>query len=89
MDQSDLAPISYTTFDPNLIDWQYNLLHDMYDPNYFKWDQGTQKVLLSGSVGSAKTTIAAWIACHWCLSQRNAIVHIGRKALPDRDWETI
>ena len=73
--------LSYTTFNPKLIKWQYKLVHDLY--RKFKWENGTQKVLLSGSVGSAKTTVAAWLACHWCLSQRGAIVHIGRKALPD------
>ena len=71
----------YGNFNPKLIKWQYKFMYDLH--NNFKWENGTQKVLLSGSVGSAKTTIAAWLACYWCFSQKGAIVHIGRKALPD------
>lgn len=81
MDSGEETLLSYSTFNPKAIKWQYRLIYDIFKKLPFA--NGTQKVLLSGAVGSAKSTAAAWIACHWCLSQNGAICLIGRKALPD------
>lgn len=46
-------------------------------------DDGTQEVLMSGSVGSAKSIVLAHLAVTHCLEWPNANFGIGRLALPD------
>lgn len=75
------TPLSFTTFDPRVIPWQYRLIYDLH--NKVPWEQGTQKFLLSGAVGSAKTTVGSWLACYWATRFNKASILIARKALPD------
>lgn len=46
-------------------------------------DEGTHEILLSGSVGSAKSILLAHLAVTHCLEYPNANFGIGRLALPD------
>lgn len=49
----------------------------------FDYSQGILEILLSGSVGSAKSIIAAHLAVMHCLTYPRARLMLGRKALPD------
>lgn len=72
---------SYLDFNPKLIPYQYRVIYDMkctYD-----YSIGPQYILLSGSIGSAKSTLMAWCLINHCIENRNATALIGRKALPD------
>lgn len=73
--------LSFTTFDPRKIKWQYRVLYDQAH-NWYK--TGTvQTVLYSGAVGSAKTTLAAFQAIHHCTTFSRARCLLGRRSLPD------
>jgi hypothetical protein len=73
--------LSYTTFSPLNIKWQYRVLWDQ--ANLWEYKDGTVRVLFSGSVGSAKTTLAAWMAINHCTKFRRAKCLLGRRSLPD------
>lgn len=73
--------LSFTTFDPRLINWQYRVLYDQ--ANKWEYKDGTVQVLFSGSVGSAKTTLAAFMAIHHCTKFKRAKCLLGRRSLPD------
>lgn len=77
----DDQALSFTTFDPRPIPWQYRLIWDLH--NKVPWQNGTQKFLLSGAVGSAKTTVGSWIAIYFATRFQKASILIARKALPD------
>jgi hypothetical protein len=71
----------FFSFNPKLIPYQYNVIYDIkcrYD-----YSVGPQYVLLSGSVGSAKSTLMAWIIIDHCTQYDGARAMIGRKAMPD------
>ena len=74
-------PLSFTTFNPKPIAWQYRLIWDLH--NRIPWENGTQKFLLSGAVGSAKTTAGSWLALYFATKFNKASILIARKALPD------
>ena len=68
-------------FDPTLIPYQHDvikLVRKDYD-----YSKGALEILLSGSVGSAKSILMAHLIITHCLQNKNARVLIGRKALPD------
>jgi hypothetical protein len=72
---------SLTKFDPRVIPYQYdviNLIRVGWDYN-----KGFIEVLLSGSIGSSKSTIAAHTAVTHCLLNPGARVALCRRALPD------
>lgn len=74
--------VTLTTFDPYKIPWQARVLELLRK----KWDWGNNsypEILLSGGVGSAKSTLLAHIAVTHCLFNRKALVALCRKALPD------
>jgi len=73
--------LSFTTFDPRPIAWQYRFIWDLH--NKIPWENGTQKFLLSGALGSAKTTAGAWAAIYFATKFNKADILIARKALPD------
>ena len=73
--------LSYTTFNPHNIRWQYKVLWDQ--ANTWEYKDGTQQVLFSGSVGSAKTTLASFMAINHCTKFRRAKCLLGRRSLPD------
>ena len=72
---------SFFEFNPKLIPYQYSLIHDI--KNRFDYSNGPQYVLLSGSVGSAKSTAMAWLVIKHCTQFDGARALIGRKAMPD------
>lgn len=71
---------NYFEFDPTLIPTQHTML-DMID----EWDysQGLLEILLSGSIGSAKSLPCAHAAVRHCVENDGARFIIGRQALPD------
>lgn len=67
-------------FDPTSIPFQIQVLQDVHNYDY---DLGVHEVLLSGSVGSAKTLLASHIIAVHMIENPGAIVGVGRLALPD------
>lgn len=72
--------LSFSNFDPHEIAWQYEAIKKFNHANY---DSGVQEFLMSGAVGSAKTTLASHLAIKHCLKYPNAKLLIGRQTLPD------
>jgi hypothetical protein len=54
----------------------------LWDVDHFDYNLGTNEVLLSGSVGSAKSILLAHLIVKHCLSYPKADFMIGRRALP-------
>ena len=73
--------LSFTTFDPRPVKWQYRVLWDQ--ANTWEYHNGTVAVLYSGSVGSAKTTLAAFQAIQHCINFQRAKCLLGRRSIPD------
>jgi len=71
---------NYSDFSPRVIPYQSAVV-DFLD----EWDfsTGTPEILLSGSVGSAKSILMAHIAVRHCLENPGARVCLARKAMPD------
>lgn len=72
---------TFSEFSPDHIPYQrkvIRLIRKEYD-----YDKGILEVLLSGSVGSAKSILAAHLAVLHCCTYPNARILLGRKALPD------
>lgn len=74
-------PVSFSQFDPSEIPWQDDALDKILCG--FDYTKGTHEVLFSGSVGSAKSTLAAHLIVLHCLRYKNAQVIICRKTLPN------
>jgi hypothetical protein len=72
--------VGFSDFTPEEINWQNNFYCEFF--NEFDWNE-IHEIMLSGAVGSAKTTAASWLAIHECITQRNIIGLIARKTLPD------
>lgn len=72
---------SFSEFDPDVIPWQRDAI-DLVK-NDFNYNLGTLELLLSGSVGSAKSLLAAHLGIFHCLAHRGARLMLGRKSLPD------
>lgn len=71
---------SFTNFDPSRIRWQDEALDFILGADY---SLGTWEFLLSGAVGSAKTTLGAHLAVRHCMDNVGARCMIGRAARPD------
>lgn len=69
-----------TQFDPNNVKWQIEVLREI---DNFDYSLGVHEVLLSGSVGSAKTLLMAHIGILHCINNTNARVCIGRRTMPE------
>jgi PBSX family phage terminase large subunit len=67
-------------FDPSIIPFQQKVIDDIEGYDY---SLGSHEVLLSGSVGSAKSILMAHIIIRHCLENNRARFLIGRRALPD------
>lgn len=68
------------TFDPRIIPYQYNVLKLIDSHDYSK---GILEIMLSGSVGSAKSILMAHAGiCHNIANQR-AQICLGRRSMPD------
>lgn len=70
-----------TEFDPSIIPFQFKVIKDIEQS--YDYSMGTHEILLSGSVGSAKSILMAHIAVTQCLKYPNNIGLIGRKSLTD------
>jgi len=68
-------------FDPTLIPYQHRVIKDIRK-NY-DYSLGVHEILLSGSVGSAKSILMAHLAITHCLLHSGAKVLLARKSLPD------
>lgn len=71
---------TFSEFNPDHIPFQREVIDDIACYDYSK---GTHEVLLSGSVGSAKSLLMAHIIIRHCLENNKARFLIGRRALPD------
>ncbi len=80
-----LAPLkntpSFHEFDPRHIPYQAEVIDDVY--HSYDYSMGIHEVLLSGSVGSAKSILMAHMCIRHCIENNQARVVLGRKALPD------
>jgi len=74
-------PLSFSTFDPTPIAWQYRAIWDQH--NTWEYHRGVVAVLYSGAVGSAKTSLACFQAIHHCTTTHRAKCLLGRRSLPD------
>lgn len=71
---------TFSEFNPDHIPFQRKVIDDIASYDYLK---GTHELLLSGSVGSAKSILMAHIVVRHCLENNAARALIGRRALPD------
>ena len=72
---------TFFEFDVKKIPYQYRLVYDI--KTRYDYSIGPHYVLLSGSVGSSKSSVMAWLLIQHCISNTGARALIGRKALPD------
>lgn len=69
-----------TEFSPEPIRWQHRALYEI--KKEYDYSLGVHEVLLSGSVGSAKSLFAAHLIITHCLENPGACVLIGRRTMP-------
>jgi PBSX family phage terminase large subunit len=81
MDTPKKSTPGLTEFNPLIIPFQGDVIHDI--DLEFDYSKGTQDVLLSGSVGSAKSLLAAHLAVRHCIMYDKARLLIARRTLPD------
>ena len=77
---SDKETPSFTEFKP-VIPWQYKVLYDV--DHSFNYDLGTHEMLFSGTMGSAKSLLAAHIVLKHVTEYEKARFLIGRTTMPD------
>jgi len=73
---------SFFDFDPNHIEYQYKVIHDI-KTKFFKETSEPHYIMLSGSIGSAKSVLMAWLVIKHVTEFDGARAMLGRKALPD------
>lgn len=69
---------TFQKFSP--IGWQWNVIRDVR--SVFDYSKGVHEVMLSGSVGSAKTLLLAHIVISHCTMFPGAVAGIGRLTMP-------
>lgn len=69
-----------SSFDPDIIPYQRTIIEDIR--NGFDYSLGTHEVMMSGSIGSAKSTVMAHIALTHCLLNVGARFLLGRLSMP-------
>lgn len=72
---------TFKEFDPKAIPFQARVLDDIFFN--FDYSLGAHEILLSGSVGSAKSLLMAHVALRLVTQFSNATILLGRRALPD------
>lgn len=72
---------SFTEYDPYQIPFQGEIVEDI--DNNIDWSLGVHEFLLSGSIGSGKSLVAAHLGIKSCLEFPHSRGVIARKALPD------
>lgn len=71
---------SLSTFDPGVIPYQKRVLDSIR--NQFDYSLGVHEVMLSGAIGSSKSTLMAHVVLTHCLLFQGARVLIGRLSMP-------
>lgn len=71
---------SLIEFDPTIIPFQFKVIKDIRVGH--KYEDGVQEILLSGSVGSAKSLLGAHLAVTHCLLNSKAVFLLGRQSMP-------
>ena len=71
---------TFTQFSPERIPYQDRVIDDL---EHYDYGVGVHELLLSGSVGSSKSTLLAHIITKHCLQNKGAKALIARRALPD------
>lgn len=71
---------SLTTFSPFHIPFHGELIHDLA---HFDFSTGAFEALLSGSVGSGKSILAAHLGVRHCIQYPRARIILARRSLPD------
>lgn len=79
MTESASSTPSFQEFVP--FGYQCDVITDIY--SNFDWSLGTHEILLSGSVGSAKSILMAHLAARHVIENERACVLFARKAMPD------
>ena len=74
------ATPSVTQFNPRKIPWQYQLIKNIR--KNWSYDKGPHEILLSGSVGSAKSIVMAHLGVTHCMMYPNARFLFGRESMP-------
>lgn len=77
----DSSVPTISEFYPKHIPMQYRVIKDI--KKNFDYSKGVHEVLLSGSVGSAKSLLMAHLAVTHCLQYPGACALIGRRAMPN------
>lgn len=72
---------TFLEFDPFVIPYQGQVIDDVFFD--FDYSKGTHEILLSGSVGSAKSILMAHLAVRHCIMNEGALLLLGRKSMPD------
>jgi hypothetical protein len=72
---------TFREFTPEHIPFQYRVVYDI--KQRFEYDEGPQFVLLSGSVGSAKSLLIAYLVIAHCLEFNGSCALVARKGMPD------
>lgn len=67
-------------FNPKDVPYQYDVIRDVRKK--YDYEKGVHEILLSGSVGSAKSLLAAHLAVTHCLQNPHAYFGIGRLSMP-------
>lgn len=70
-----------TEFDPRHIPYQYQVVNDVR--RNFDYKIGSHEILLSGSLGSAKSILMSHLAVTHCIMYKGARFAFCRRALPD------
>lgn len=73
---------TFFSFNPAFIPYQYRVVYDVKE-RFFKSSDEPHYILLSGSIGSAKSVLMAFLAIKHCTEFAGARCMLGRKALPD------
>jgi hypothetical protein len=71
---------SFTEFDPNHIKWQIDAIHEI---DQYDYSLGLHEILLSGSIGSAKSLFMAHCCVRHVVEFTKARALIGRLTMPD------
>jgi len=73
--------LNFLTFNPKIIPYQYRVIYDI--KKVYDYSNGPHFIMLSGSIGSAKSTLLAWLAIKHATEFSGAGILIGRKSLVD------
>lgn len=73
--------LNFKSFNPKVIPYQYRVIYDI--KKRFDYTTGPHYLMLSGSIGSAKSTLLAWLAIKHCTEFDGGRCLLGRKSLVD------